>query len=314
MNAETLDFLKALFAPCEQGFLTFTAIHPDGQHPTPSRHVPVGDPARLARTLDRLRAANELGWGAYVAVATRKTDLGRWRRGGQDDLLALPALFADIDRPPEEVLPALRDFQPAPSCIVASGRGVHVYWLLATPTQDMHQAKRVLHGLAAALGGDVMSPAQSMRLVGTRNTKTHAGGALCHLLELHPERRYSLDDFAPYAFSPRQTCSHFPRQTTGELNPRVVDALTDCFLAHGYKPRGSWLNGPCVYPERHQHGDAHPSFGYNTTSGFGYCHVCGTLLTKDLCGAMGIDLASLGGLIKPARDTIPVHLHPSARH
>src|SRR5690606_39223365 len=142
--------------------------------PTPSRHVPVGDPARLARTLDRLRAANELGWGAYVAVATRKTDLGRWRRGGQDDLLALPALFADIDRPPEEVLPELRDFQPAPSCIVASGRGVHVYWLLATPTQDMHQAKRVLHGLAAALGGDVMSPAQSMRLVGTRNTKTHA--------------------------------------------------------------------------------------------------------------------------------------------
>ena len=30
MNAETLDFLKALFAPCEQGFLTFTTIHPDG--------------------------------------------------------------------------------------------------------------------------------------------------------------------------------------------------------------------------------------------------------------------------------------------
>ena len=40
MNTDTLAFLEALFAPCEQGFLTFTAIHPDGQHPTPSRHVP----------------------------------------------------------------------------------------------------------------------------------------------------------------------------------------------------------------------------------------------------------------------------------
>lgn len=308
MNTETLAFLEALFAPCEQGFLTFTAIHPDGQHPTPSRHVPVSDPACLARTLERLNAANQQGWGAYVAVATRKTNLGRWRRGGQDDLLALPALFADIDRPPEDVLHELRDFRPAPSCIVASGRGVHGYWLLSALTQDMRQAKRVLHGLAAALRGDVLSPAQSMRLVGTHNTKAQAGGALCRLLEFHPERRYSLDDFALYAISPRQTCPRPPRQTTGELNPRLVDALADRFLAHGYKSRGTWLSGPCVYPERHQHGDAHPSFGYNTASGYGFCHICGTLLTKDLCGAVGIDPADWGGLMKPARDTKPVQI------
>lgn len=308
MNADTLTFLEALFAPCEQGFLTFTAIHPDGRHPTPSRHVPINDLACLTRTLDRLNTANEQGWGAYVAVATRKTNLGRWRRGGQDDLLALPALFADIDRPPEDVLPELRGFQPAPSCIVTSGRGMHVYWLLATPTQDMRQAKSVLRGLAAALHGDGMSPAQSLRLVGTRNTKPQGGGAPCRLLEFHPERRYVLDDFAPYAISPRKTCSLPSRQITGELNPRVVDALADLFLTHGYKSRGTWLNGPCVYPERHKHGDARPSFGYNTASGFAYCHVCGTLLTRELCGAVGIDPASLGGLMKPARDTIPVQL------
>ena len=308
MNTDTLDFLGALFAPCEQGFLTFTAIHPDGRHPTPSRHGPVGDPACLAHILDRLSAANEQGWGAYVAVATRKTNLGRWRRGGQNDLLALPALFADIDRPPEDVLHELRDLRPAPSCIIASGRGVHVYWLLSTPAQDMHQAKRVLHGLAAALRGDVMSPAQSMRLVGTRNTKAQAGGALCHLLEFHPERRYTTDDFAPYALSPRKTCSRSPRQTTGELNPRVVDALADRFLAQGFRLNGTWLRGPCVYPERHQHGDARPSFSYNIASGYGFCHVCGTLLTKDLCDAVGIDPICLGGLMRPARDTNPVQI------
>jgi len=308
MNTDTLDFLKALFAPCEQGFLTFTAIHPDGLHPTPSRHVPLSDRACLTHTLERLKAANDQGWGAYVAVATRKANLGRWRRGGQDDLLALSALFADIDRPSEDVLPELRAFHPAPSCIVASGRGVHVYWLLSTPTQDMHQAKRVLHGLAAALRGDVLSPAQSMRLVGTRNTKAQAGGALCRLLDFHPERRYTMDDFAPYALSPRKTCPRPPRRTTGELNPRVVEALADLFLAHGYKPRGTWLSGPCVYPQRHKHGDAHPSFGYNTASGYGFCHVCGTLLTIDLCDAVGIDPICLGGLMRPARDTKPVQI------
>jgi len=311
VSTETLDFLKALFAPCEQGFLTFTAIHPDGQHPTLSRHVRVGDLAGLTRTLERLTHANRQGWGAYVAIATRKADLGRRRRGGQDDLLALPALFADIDRPPEEVLPELCGFQPAPSCVIGSGRGVHVYWLLTTPTRDMRQAKSVLRGLGATLHGDVMSPAQSMRLVGTRNTKTHAGGALCHLLELHPERRYTMDDFAQYVIPACKTRAARrlpPYKTPGELNPRVVEALADLFLARGYKPRGTWLNGPCVYPQRHQHGDAHPSFGYNTASGYGFCHVCGTLLTKDLCGAVGIDLASLGGLMKPARDTIPVQL------
>jgi hypothetical protein len=303
MNADTLAFLEALFAPCEQGFLTFTAIHPDGQHPTPSQHVPLSDRTYLARTLDRLSAANEQGWGAYVAIATRKTNLGRWRRGGEDNLLALPAVFVDIDRPPESVLHELQDFRLAPSYIISSGRGVHAYWMLSIPTQDIRHAGRVLRGLAAVLGGDVLSPAQSMRLVGTHNTKNRADGELCRMLEFHPARCYTLDDFAQYAIQPRKIHHKYrlpPRKTAGELNPRVVAALVDHFLAHGFKSKGSWLNGPCAYPERHKHGDSRPSFGYNTGSGFGFCHVCGTLLTKDLCNAVGIDPIRLGGLMKPA--------------
>ncbi len=296
MCTEMLDFLEALFAPCEQGFLTFTAIHPDGKHPTPSRHVPIGNRACLTHTLDRLMVANQQGWGAYVAVATRKANLGRWRRGGQDDLLALPALFADIDRPPDVVLREIQNFHPAPSCTVASGRGVHLYFFLDHGATDVALAGCVLRGLAAVLRGDMMSPAQSMRLIGTYNTKQGAGRRLCRLLELHPERRYTLDDFAPYAILPCKTPSPrrlLPCKTTGELNPRVVAALVDHFLAQGFKPRGTWLNGPCVYPERHKHGDARPSFGYNTESGYGFCYRCGTLLAKDLCRAVGIDPAAL---------------------
>ena len=124
MHPDTLAFLEALFAPCEQGFLTFTAIHPDGQHPTPSRHVPVGDRACLTRTLERLTNANRQGWGAYVAVATRKTNLGRWRRGGLDDLLALPALFVDVDDPSPDTLERLQTAYPTPSCITFTRRRI----------------------------------------------------------------------------------------------------------------------------------------------------------------------------------------------
>ena len=108
MITATLDFLEALFAPCEQGFLTFTAIHPDGQHCTPSRHIPISNHACLAHMLNQIMTANAQGWGAYVAIATRKANLGRWRRGGEGDLLALPALFVDVDDPAHDTLERLQ--------------------------------------------------------------------------------------------------------------------------------------------------------------------------------------------------------------
>jgi hypothetical protein len=305
MRSDTLAFLEALFAPCEQGFITFTAMHPDGQHPTPSRHVPVGDRACLAHTLARLTNANRQGWGAYVAVATRKTNLGRWRRGGKSDLLALPALFVDIDRPPEMVLPVLRDLRPAPSCVIVSGRGVHLYFWLRSLTLELARAERVLRGLAAVLDGDTLTVAQSMRVPQTTNWRQGRASTLCRILELHPARRYTLDDFAEYAARPRNTCSS-RRSTeyklTNELNPRVVDALVNHFVAQGFKSRGTWLSGPCVYPEHHKHGDARPSFAFNPATAYGFCHVCGTLLAKDLCYAVGIDPVDLGGLMKPVQE------------
>lgn len=305
MHPDTLAFLEALFAPCEQGFLTFTAIHPDGQHPTPSRHVRVGDLAGLTRTLERLTHANRQGWGAYVAVASRKTNLGRWRRGGKADLLALPSLFADIDRPPEAVLPQIRNFQPAPSCIIGSGRGVHLYFLLDHGTTDLDFAGRVLHGLATVLRADPLTCAQSMRLPGTLNRKPHRAPARCEVLKLHPDRRYRLVDFAHYAAPPRKTRS--PRRkpgypTSSQLNSRVVDALVDHFVTQGFKSRGTWLSGPCVYPEHHAHGDARPSFAFNPATGYGFCHRCGTLLAKDLCHAVGINPVELGGLMRPVQE------------
>ena len=93
--------------------------------------------------------------------------------------------------------------------------------------------------------------------------------------------------------------------TNGDLNPRVVEELSRHFSGLGYKQYGDWLHGRCIHPERHTNGDAKPSFGFNTQSGFGHCYVCGTMLAKDICAKAGIDPASLGGLMAAPPQAMP---------
>src|SRR5258708_6599367 len=175
MNADTQVFIHSLFERCpienSGSFLTLSAIHPDGAHPTPSCHVPLGDEQRLQAAIERLLAANARGWGSYIGIATRYGHLGRWSRGGKDNLSVLPALFVDIDDP-DCALWNLAFFEIEPSMIVHSGHGYHAYWFLDKPTTDFATADVLLKELAHSLGGDpILSVAQSMRLAGTVNTK-----------------------------------------------------------------------------------------------------------------------------------------------
>ena len=66
------------------------------------------------------------------------------------------------------------------------------------------------------------------------------------------------------------------------LHPPLISTLTRYFIEAGYRSNGDWLNGPCIYPDQHQHGDAKPSFGFNRRSGYGFCYVCGSMLAKDI--------------------------------
>src|SRR5260221_13752201 len=100
MSNEMLLFLGSLYERCRlPACITFSALDGIGSRPTPSRHVPLDNLEALQDTLARLQAANRLGWGACVAVATRRPGLGRWSRGSRRDLAELPALFVDIDGP-----------------------------------------------------------------------------------------------------------------------------------------------------------------------------------------------------------------------
>src|SRR5438093_669774 len=105
MNAETQRFVHDLYARCAGPvFLTLTAIHPNGDRPTPSRHVPLGNTIAFEQAMTRLLEANARGWGAYIGIAPRKRDFGRWSRGCKSDLDCLPALFVDIDQPDDALI------------------------------------------------------------------------------------------------------------------------------------------------------------------------------------------------------------------
>lgn len=301
MMDEALDFLAGLWGIMTQpGFVTLSAIYPDRQHPTPSRHIDIRDREQLAEHLDALLAANVAGWGGFFGVGLRRSNLGRWRRGGRHDLLALPALFVDVDRDGPETLVLLRDVRPPPSAIVHSGGGYHAYWYLDRPTQAFAEAQAALTGLACHTGGDRLTVSQSMRLPSTVNHKRGRRQTVCHVVEHHPDRRYPLRAFASYAevstptAPPRRTTAYTIRQ---DLNPaliaRVVDVLRQDY--GGRQQTNGWTAALC--PGGHKHDTPGSHFYFNPALGLGHCfgrH--GRLLLRDLCPLLGIDSAAYGGI------------------
>jgi hypothetical protein len=98
----------------------------------------------------------------------------------------------------------------------------------------------------------------------------------------------SLDDFAYLLPEQRSNKKRARKSSTYSLNSDVLQMVTNTFIRLGYKRSGDWLSGACIYPENHLHDDAHPSFGFNTRTGYGNCYVCGSILLKDICTTLGI--------------------------
>ncbi|MBZ0295682.1 MAG: RepB family DNA primase [Anaerolineae bacterium] len=307
MHPDTLTFLDVLFQRCASlrslDCLTFTVIHPNGQQPTPSRHITLDDRAALLDTLQRMWDTNRMGWGAYFAVGLRKSGLSRWKRGGAAEVVALPAFYTDIDDPTDATLIKLRGARLPPSVIVHSGGGYHAYWLLDEPTSDLHMARQVLQGLARTFGGDGLSPAQSLRLPGTVNHKPERGGALCHLVE-SSDHHYRLSDFQPFVppiphLQERRTAARVAHPPNSKnLNVQLTHAITTVlyrdYAARGQR-RSDWLAALC--PCGHARDSPGSHFYFNPAIGCGRCHGRhGTLRLTDLCSVLGIDAATYGGV------------------
>ncbi len=292
------DFTRDLFQFCDRyhnfGCITLTAIHPDGKHRAPSRHVSLNQPDLLEDALHRLLQANQMGWGAYVAIGLRRKGLTRYRRGGLSDIVALPALFVDVDNPSPSTLQHLQSMQPEPSCITFTGGGYHAYWWLNEPLTDMALARQLLRGLAQLTGGDMLSPAQILRLPQSLNTKPKRRNALCHAIALN-DNRYAIDTFTslipqPKPKPPRPIPQRLnTRQSSSKtINPDLIQAVSQHLISLGYVQRGDWICGSCPYPENHRHDDQHHSFGFNVQTGYGNCYRCRSILLKEMCTVLNM--------------------------
>lgn len=306
-SCDTEYFLGRLLALCgdyrQIACLTLTAIHPDGEHHTPSRHIPLNRPALMVDALTKLLEINQQGWGAYFAVGLRQPGLTRYRRGGKADVIALPALHVDLDLHTLDAITRLRSFSPRPSCIVNSGGGLHAYWWLEQPTTDLNRAEVILRALSDRLNSDRTTVAQSMRLPGSLNTKPTRNNAHCHIIDLN-EQRYTLADFAHLDVKPDKPCTtvhtvHRNRQSAGnrQLNPRLIQAVTEILYRNycGYSKSNGYIAALC--PCGHQHDAPGKHFNFDPEHGVGVCfgrH--GRLLLKDICTEIGIYPADYGGL------------------
>jgi hypothetical protein len=197
------DFLQALYrgAPDEL-YLELRCIHPEN-HAVRSFWSKIGDKRSLSAAFNRAGELNRDGYGIYFAPCLRHSKSGK-----ANATALLPAFWLDIDCGDETgqrqtALERLNSFTPAPSTILDSGGGLHTYWLLDEPLAldevSRKQSAGILHGLFQTLGGDpgyVRSVASVMRLPGSINTKPERGGVVASILELHPDRRFPLSDFA----------------------------------------------------------------------------------------------------------------------
>lgn len=156
-------------------------------------------------------------WDVYFGVNPRRQGGGK-----KAHVTSVRVLHADADDKcflagRAGALAALAGFPLAPSLTVDSGGGLQAYWLLTAPTTDVPGVEGLLSRLYARLGGldSVQDASRVLRVPGTTN-HTYTPRRPVALLECHPARRYTPDEFAALLPAPPAP----PRPAAPPVGPR----------------------------------------------------------------------------------------------
>lgn len=212
------EWLRHLFADSEGWISLFSLDRTDGtQHVDWAPAVALDQAAHLADQ----RASRCCVW---FGVATRRQRLEGKRRGGADDCLHIPALWADIDvegpnhkgghpLPPtiEAAAELVNSFPLPPTAVVRSGGGLQGWWFLKEPLEVNDKTLALLRSwgctwveLARRRNwhvDNVFDAARIMRLPGTHNRK-QADHPAAVTAKAVWDRRYDPDDFEPHLLEP----------------------------------------------------------------------------------------------------------------
>lgn len=220
---------------------------------------------RRARTLDEAReVAAKLNGKANVwfRVSALSPDVPQNGRGKAADSIALPALYVELDVRDEGAFPtieAAREFVDqlplAPSAVVESGGGLHLYWIFHEPwvfdsADERTAAEKLLKRWEAFVIGrapdgvkvdSVADLARVLRVPLTMNLKYNPPREVV-VTDLDDDRRYDPSDFEPFlpAEDERLEPRHSGESTT--LPPAEVARVRSALdhLGSAYD-RGQWV-------------------------------------------------------------------------
>jgi hypothetical protein len=194
------DFLEALFAQYYKEHRGFILV----------KSLRRGDPKMSTRYFPNIEILAKEHYGeerdVYFGICPRER-----MKAEKEHIHYLVALWADLDIGPEgheeknrffegpqQAAKAIRGFPRAPSIIVESGRGAHLYWLLKeiTEVDDPERIEKLLKNIGDHLNCDTDCSLDTvLRLPETVNTKISGKPVNCEVKFINPNFRYDLHDF-----------------------------------------------------------------------------------------------------------------------
>ncbi|MFH0823246.1 MAG: hypothetical protein V2B18_10895 [Pseudomonadota bacterium] len=194
------DFLEALFSDYYKQHKGFILV----------KSVKRGDPRTSTRYFPNIDILAREHYGedrdVYFGICPRER-----MRSEREHIKYVPALWADLDigaegheekrvffEGPQQAAKAIRSFPRAPSIILESGRGAHLYWLLkqVTEVSDAERIEEILKKISEHLNCDTDCSLDTvLRLPETLNTKVTGKPVNCDVKFINTNFRYSLQDF-----------------------------------------------------------------------------------------------------------------------
>jgi len=153
----------------------------------------------LEKIIDILTSANKSGQDVYFGPNPRSHVGGR----KATDVALARCLWIDVDncQNVRRVLDAIDEARlPAPTAVIFSGGGYHVYWRLSEPFEDLRLWSQYQRGVIAAIRDAGLTEVDEAihdapRIMRLPETINHKRGIYSGAIQVHPGREYDLIEF-----------------------------------------------------------------------------------------------------------------------
>lgn len=236
-----IEFLQRLY---DDSPVVLTSIHPEDRTLTSETFRPKSDVTNLRTWIEARQGLSNLYFHLNDvvrplsgAVKAKKTEVKAMRCLHVD---LDPRKGEDLEREREWTRDQIASFTPPPSFIIFSGGGHQGFWILGKPERVNGDEGRAIEleaynqQIAVQLGADpchnldrILRLPGSINVPDAKKRKRGRETALAELVEWHPERIYTLDDFTPAPPIQMKGRTNSGVKLSGNLPKADVESLPD---------------------------------------------------------------------------------------